>query len=148
MRVRRGPTEQTGEVRRRCASLVLVALLGAGCGQAPSRGVVAGFFRLSGGSAADLQRGGLNFAKASEGAHGNGTGHLVRVSADGSYTVTLSSGSYSVIGALSGQPGKIASETCGGSIKVVVRGNSTTHADFVCHAAPVTPPSSTTNPTT
>jgi hypothetical protein len=126
--------------------LALIALLGAGCGHSQSRGVVAGYFRLPGGSATDLQRGGLNFAKASEGAHGNGAGHTVQVSADGSYTVTLPSGSYSVIGALSGQPGKTASETCGSSITVVVRANSTTHADFVCHATPVTPPTSTAKP--
>ena len=129
------------------ALLVLVALLGAGCGHAQSRGVVAGFFRLPGGSAADLQRGGLNFAKASEGAHGIGAGQTVRVSADGSYTVTLSSGSYSVIGALSGQPGKIVPETCAGSINVVVRANSTTRADFVCHATAATTPTSTAKPT-
>jgi hypothetical protein len=133
-------------VRRRLTLLVLVALLAAGCGHAQSRGVVAGFFRLPGGSAADLQRGGLNFAEASEGAHGNGAGHAVRVSADGSYTVTLSSGSYSVIGALSGQPGKIEPETCGGSINVVVRANSTTRVDFVCHATPVTTPTSAAKP--
>ena len=125
---------------------MLVALLGTGCGHAHSSGVVAGFFRLPGGSAADLQRGGLNFAKASEGAHGNGAGHTVRVSADGSYTVTLSSGSYSVIGALSGQPGKIEPETCAGSINVVVRGNSTTRVDYVCHATVATTPTSAAKP--
>ena len=133
-------------MRRRLTLLVLVALLGVGCGHAQSSGVVAGFFGLPGGSAADLQRAGLNFANASEGAHGNGAGHTVQVSADGRYTVTLSSASYSVIGALSGQPGKIAPETCGGSINVVVRANSTTRADFVCHATPVTTPTSPAKP--
>ena len=135
---RRRAIRQSDVVRRRLTLLVLVALLGAGCGHAHSRGVVAGFFRLPGGSAADLERGGLNFAKASAGAHGNGAGHTVRVGADGSYTVTLPSGSYSVIGALSGQPGKITPETCGGSINVIVRANDTTRADFVCHATRVT----------
>jgi len=138
---------QSGVVRRRLTLLVLVTLLGVGCGHGQSSGVVAGFFRLPGGSAADLQRGGLNFAKASEGAHGNGAGHTVQVSADGRYTVTLSSGSYSVVGALSGQPGKVAPETCGGSINVVVRANSTTRADFVCHATAVTTPTSSATPT-
>ena len=133
-------------MRRRLTLLALVVLLGAGCGRSPARGVVAGAFRLPGGSAADLQRGGLNFAKASEGAHGNGAGHTVRVSADGSYTVTLSTGSYSVIGALSGQPGKIEPETCGGSINVVVRANTTTRVDYVCHATQVTTPTSTAKP--
>jgi hypothetical protein len=135
-------TGRSGGVRRLLTLLVPVALLSAGCGHAPSRGVVDGFFRLPGGSAADLRRGGLNFAKASEGAHGNGAGHTVRVGADGRYTVTLPSGSYSVIGALSGQPGRIVPETCGASINVVVRANSTTRVDFVCHASPVTTPTS------
>jgi hypothetical protein len=125
--------------------LALVALLSAGCGHAQS-GAVAGLFRLPGRSAADLQRAGLNFSKARDGAHGNGAGHTVRVSADGRYTVTLSSGSYSVIGALSGQPGKVVPETCGTSINVVVRANRTAHIDYVCHATPVTTPTKVVKP--
>ena len=126
--------------------LALVALLASGCAHAQS-GVVTGFFRLPGRSAADLQRAGLNFSKAKDGAHGNGAGHTVRVSADGSYTVTLSSGPYSVIGALSGQPGKVVPETCGTSINVVVLANRTTSVDFVCHATPVTTPTKVVKPT-
>lgn len=127
-------------VRRAITPIVIAALLAAGCGHAQSRGVVDGYFRLAGGPVADLQRGGLNFAKAGEGVHGNGSGHTVRVSADGRYTVTLSPGSYSVIGALSGHPGGPAPEKCAASMSVVVRANSTTRADFVCRSMPVTAP--------
>ncbi len=132
-------------MRRRLMLLAFVALLGAGCAHAQS-GVVAGFFRLPGGSATELRRGGLNFAKASDGAHGNGAGHTVRVNADGSYTVTLSSGSYSVIGALSGQPGEIVPEKCAASMNVVVQANRTTRVDYVCHATPVNTPTSGVKP--
>ena len=117
------------------ASLAIVALLVAGCGHPESRGVVDGSFRLPGRPAADLQRGGLNF---STGVHGQGRGHTTRVSADGTYTITLSPGSYSVIGALSGHAGGPAPESCAATMKVVVRANSTTHADYVCRATPVT----------
>jgi hypothetical protein len=116
---------------------VIVTLLVAGCDYAPPRGTVDGYFRLPGRPAADLQRGGLNF---SEGRHGNGHGHTTKVSADGRYTVTLPAGSYSVIGALSGQPGGPAPETCSATMNVVVRANSTTRADYVCRATPVTSP--------
>src|SRR5205823_10904581 len=57
--------------------------------------------RLPGRPAADLQRGGLNFSR---GAHGSAHGDSVRVGPDGTYSVTLLPGSYSVIGALSGHP--------------------------------------------
>ena len=127
-------------VRRAVAPIVVAALLAAGCGRPQSRGVVDGYFRLPGRPAADLQRGGLNFAKATGGVHGNGNGHTVAVSAEGAYTVTLSAGSYSVIGALSGHPGGPAPETCAETMNVVVTGNSTTRADYVCHAMPVTSP--------
>jgi hypothetical protein len=117
---------------------VIAAVLTAGCGHAQSHGVVEGYFRLPGRPAADLQRGGLNFAKVSEGVHGNGAGHTVRVSADGSYNVTLAPGSYSVIGGLSGHPGGPAAEKCAAAINVVVTANSTTRADYVCDAVPAT----------
>jgi len=124
---------------------IAVALLcAAGCGG--SHGTVTGYFRVPGGSTAELQRGGLNFAKTSEHVHGDGSGRTVRVGADGGYTVTLPSGSYSVIGALSGEPGKVASETCAAAIHVTVRADSTTRADFVCHPTPVSTPPSTSAP--
>jgi hypothetical protein len=127
-------------VRRLGTAIVIVALLAAGCGHSQSRGVVDGYFRLPASSAADLQRGGLNFAKAGAGVHGNGAGHTVRVGADGKYRVTLPAGSYSVIGGLSGQPGGPAAEKCAASINVVVRANTTTRADYVCHAIAVAAP--------
>ena len=127
-------------VRSAITPILIAALLAAGCGHAQSRGVVDGYFRLPGRQAADLRRGGLNFAKVNEGVHGNGHGHTVRVSADGRYTVTLSPGSYSVIGALAGHPGGPAPEQCAASINVVVRASSTTRADFVCRVVPVTSP--------
>ena len=117
---------------------MIVAVLAAGCSHAQPHGVVDGYFRLPGRPPADLQRGGLNFAKASEGVHGNGAGHTVRVSADGSYTVTLAPGSYSVIGGLSGHPGGLAAEKCAATIDVVVMANSTTRADYVCDVVPAT----------
>ena len=117
---------------------MIAALFGAGCGHAHSRGVVDGFFRLPAGPAADVQRGGLNFAKASEGVHGNGTGHTVRVSADGRYRVTLPPGSYSVIGGLSGHPRGPVPEKCAATMNVVVRANTTTRADYVCRAVTLT----------
>jgi hypothetical protein len=115
-------------------ALAIVALLLAGCGQSASRGVVDGSFSLPGRPAADLQRGGLNF---SGGIHGKGHGTTTRVSADGTYTVMLRPGTYSVIGALSGHAGGPAPETCAATMNVVVKANSTTHADYVCDATPV-----------
>jgi hypothetical protein len=119
------------------ASTAIVALLVAGCGHSESRGVVDGYFRLPGRPAADLERGGLNFS-AHE--HGHGHGHTTRVSADGTYTITLSPGSYSVIGALSGHAGGPAPESCAATMNVVVRADSTTRVDYVCRATPVTKP--------
>ena len=116
---------------------LIVAVLGAGCGHAEPRGEVDGYFRLPGRPAADLQRGGLNFS-ANE--HGNGHGHTTRVSADGTFSVTLPPGSYSVIGGLSGHPGGPPAETCGATINIVVTANSTTRADYVCLATPATSP--------
>ena len=99
--------------------------------------MVEGHFRLPGRTAADLQRGGLNF---SAGDHGRGHGYTTRVGADGEYRVTLPPGSYSVIGGLSGHSGGPAPETCAASMSVVVTANSTTRADYVCQATPVTAP--------
>ena len=99
--------------------------------------MVEGSFRLPGRPAADLQRGGLNFS-ANE--HGKGHGHTVQISADGTYSVTLSPGSYSAIGGLSGNPGGPAAESCDATINVVVKANSTTRADYVCHATAATSP--------
>jgi len=121
-------------------STAIVVLLATGCGRAASLGVVDGYFRLPGRPAADLRRGGLNFAKAGEGVHGNGNGRTVPVGADGRYTVTLSPGSYSVIGGLSGRAGGPAAEKCPATMNVVVRPSSTTRADYVCHAIPATSP--------
>jgi hypothetical protein len=124
---------------------IAVALLCAtGCGG--SHGTVTGYFRVPGGSAAEVQRGGLNFAKTSEHLHGVGSGHTVQVGANGEYTVRLPSGSYSVIGALSGEQGHVASESCGAAINVTVRADSTTRVDFVCHPTPVSTPRSTSAP--
>ena len=117
--------------------MMVVALLVAGCGRTEHRGEVDGYFRLPGRPAADLQRGGLNF---STGVHGQGRGHTTRVSADGTYLITLSPGSYSVIGALSGHAGGPAPESCAATMNVVVKANSATHADYVCRATPVTKP--------
>jgi len=108
-------------------------LLSAGCGH-PQHGVVDGQFSLPGRPAADLQRGGLNFSTNDQ--HGSGHGVTTPVGADGTYSVTLAPGSYSVIGGLSGSPGGPAAETCGATIKVVVKANSTTRADYVCSATP------------
>ena len=115
--------------------MVAVALLVAGCnsGSYEPPGVVSGQFSLPGRSAADLQRGGLNF---SPGAHGDGNGRTTKVSANGSYTISLPPGAYSVIGGLSKQSGA-AAESCAETINVVVVANGTTNADFVCHAKPV-----------
>jgi hypothetical protein len=118
----------------------IAVVLAAGCSHSHSDGTVAGYFRLSGGSRAELLRGGLNFARTSEGLHGNGSGQTVRVRVNGSYTVTLPTGAYSVIGGLSGQPGRVPRERCSAAIIVMVRAHSTTHADYVCHALPVTTP--------
>ncbi len=131
---------------------VIVALLLAGCGHAEPRGTVDGYFRLPARPAADLQRGGLNFLSANGNghghrgvlsflwSHGSGHGHTTRVGADGWYTVTLSPGSYRVIGGLSGHPGGPAPERCAGTMNVVVTANSPTRADYVCHATPVDVP--------
>ena len=115
--------------------MVMVALIVAGCGAGPHRppGIVSGDFLLPGRPAADLQRGGLNF---STGTHGGGHGRSVTVSADGSFTISLPPGSYSVIGGLAKAAGA-AAESCAETITVVVTANSTTDADFVCHATPV-----------
>jgi hypothetical protein len=126
-----------GGVRGRITVTLIVALLSAGCGHTGPRGVVDGSFSLPGRPAADLQRGGLNFS-ANE--HGNGNGHTTRVDADGTYSVTLPPGSYSVIGGLSGHPGGPAAETCGATINVVVKAKSTTRADYVCDSTPATSP--------
>ena len=72
--------------------------------------------------------------------HGLGHGHTTRVSADGTYRVTLAPGSYSVIGGLSGSPGGPVAETCSATINVVVTADSTTRADYVCDATPATSP--------
>jgi len=125
-------------VRRVVTTVALLAMLAAGCGGSHGHGVVAGQFRLTGAPAADVARGGLNFAKGSDGAHGNGNGHTVQVGADGSYSVTLSAGTYSVVGALSGRPGGPAPERCKATINVVVRSNATTRADYACEAEPAT----------
>lgn len=122
-----------GGVRRRVASALIGALLVGGCGGAGPRGVVEGQFSLPGRPTADLLHGGLNF---SANQHGEGHGHTTRIGADGTYSVTLSPGTYSVIGGLSGPP----AETCDATINVVVTANSTTRADFVCHATPATSP--------
>jgi hypothetical protein len=126
-------SDTLGGVRGRITSALIAALLVAGCGGAGPRGVVEGHFSLPGRPAADLQRGGLNF---SANQHGEGHGHTTRVSADGTYSVTLSPGSYSVIGGLSGPP----AETCAATMNVVVTANSTTRADYVCVATPATSP--------
>ena len=102
-------------VRARIGSALVALLLVTGCGAKPT-GMVVGYFRLPGRPAADLQRGGLNF---SLGAHGNGHGETIRVGAGGKYAVTLVPGSYSVIGALSGQSGGPAAESCAAAMHVV-----------------------------
>jgi hypothetical protein len=132
------PNGRSVRVRGGIGAGLIAALLAAGCGHSPPPGVVDGSFSVPGEPAADLQRGGLNFAKTSEGVHGNGAGHTVRVSSDGAYTVTLSPGSYSVIGGLSGQPGGPAAGKCAEAMTVVVTAKSTTRADYVCHLVPVT----------
>jgi hypothetical protein len=124
-------------VRRTIISTAIGALLIAGCGSGGSHGVVEGSFSLPGRPAADLQRGGLNF---SLGQHGKGHGHTTTVGPDGRYTLKLSPGSYSVIGALSGRPGGPPPETCAGTMTVVVTADTTTHADYVCLAQPVNRP--------
>jgi hypothetical protein len=130
-----GKTRHMG--MRRPALVVIAALIAAGCSQAKPHGTVNGTFNLPGRSASDLQRGGLNF---SIGAHGNGRGHTTAVAADGSYTVTLPPGSYSVIGALAGHPGGPAPESCAETMNIVVRAKATTRADYVCHATPMNSP--------
>jgi len=139
-------------VRGRIASVVIVATLVAGCGHTHPYGQVDGSFRLPGRPVADLQRGGLNFLPAGGSTHRHrgimgffsrkraGHGHLARVSADGSYSVSLSPGTYTVIGGLSGHPGGPAAESCAGAMNVVVIAKRTTRADFVCHGTPVNTP--------
>ena len=134
---RRAGAVKLASVRGRITLAVLAALLGTGCGHSGPRGVVEGFFSLPGRPAADLQRGGLNFSADQ---HGSGHGHTTRVGADGAYSVTLPTGSYSVIGGLSGVSGGPSAETCSATINVVVTANSTTRADYVCHATPTTAP--------
>ena len=126
-----------GGVRGRITWALIAVLLSAGCGH-PAHGVVDGHFSLPGRPAPDLQRGGLNFSTNKQ--HGKGHGDTTRVSADGTYTVTLAPGSYEVIGGLSGSPGGPVAETCGATINVVVKANSTTRADYVCDATPATLP--------
>jgi hypothetical protein len=101
--------------------------------------MVDGTFSLPGRPTADLQRGGLNFSTNGHG-NGNGHGHTTRVNADGTYSVTLAAGTYSVIGALAGQAGGVAAETCDATINVTVTANSTVRADYVCHATPAVSP--------
>jgi len=114
----------------------LAVLLLAACGAHPT-GIVDGTFRLPGRPSADLRRAGLNFSR---GAHGSAHGETALVGANGRYRVTLVPGSYSVIGALSGHSGGPDPERCAATINVVVTAHRTTHADFVCHATPVSPP--------
>jgi hypothetical protein len=133
-------------VRRRITLTVIVMLLVVGCSHPKPHGVVDGYFRLPGRPATDLQRGGLNFLPAKGRGHhrggvlgflsGNhsGHGHVTTVGTDGRYTVTLPTGSYSVIGALSGHPGGPAPESCAARTNVVVRADRTSHLDYVCHA--------------
>jgi len=117
---------------------LIAVLLMTGCGH-PAHGVVEGQFSLPGRPAADLQRGGLNFSANDQ--HGKGHGQTTRVKADGTYSVTLAPGSYSVIGGLSGKPGGPAAETCAATMTVVVTAHNSTRADYVCEATPVTLPS-------
>jgi hypothetical protein len=120
-------------MRASITAMVLIALLGAGCARPVHHGLVEGQFSLPGRPAADLQRAGLNF---STGKHGNGHGQTARVNPDGTYSLSLPVGSYSVIGALAGGSGASTAETCQETITVVITANGTTHADFVCHASP------------
>ena len=120
-------------MRARLAALAIAALLLAGCSPS-ARGVVEGSFSLPGRPAADLQRGGLNF---SAGFHGKGHGTTTRVNPDGTYTVKLRPGTYSVIGALDGHSGGPAPERCAATMDVVVKADSTAHLDYVCRATPV-----------
>ena len=116
--------------------MVAGALFVAGCssGSHGPPGVVSGQFSLPGRPTADLHRGGLNFSLGTHGDDGNG--RTTKVNADGSYTISLPPGSYSVIDGLSKQSGA-AAESCADTINVVVTANSTTNADFVCHVTPV-----------
>ena len=117
-------------MRARTALIGLVAaLLSVGCARTVQHGRVEGQFSLPGRSPTDLQRGGLNF---STGVHGSGHGQTARVSPDGAYSLTLPVGTYTVIGALAGQP----AEACQETMTVVVRAKTTTHADFACHTIP------------
>ena len=121
-------------MRARTALIGLVAaLLSVGCARTVQHARVEGQFSLPGRSPADLQRGGLNF---STGAHGEGHGQTARINADGAYSLSLPVGTYTVIGALTGQP----AEACQETMTVVVPAKTTTHADFVCHTTPARSP--------
>ena len=120
-------------MRARILLLVLVALLSAGCAHTVQHGMVEGQFSTPGRAATDLGRGGLNF---STGAHGNGHGQTARINAVGAYSLTLPVGTYTVIGALAGQP----IEACQETTTVVVTAKTTTHVDFVCHTTQATSP--------
>jgi hypothetical protein len=124
-------------MRSRIGLVVIAALLAAGCSAKPT-GVVTGNFRLPGHAAADIQRGGLNFSRGSS--HGPAHGETTRVGPDGTYSVTLLPGSYSVIGGLSGRRGGPAPERCAATMHVVVTAHHTTTANYVCRATPVTTP--------
>lgn len=115
-------------------SAVFVLLLTVACSHARAHGVVQGHFVLPGRAASDVQRGGLNFASGDS--HGNGEGHTARVNSDGSYSISLPAGSYSVIGALSGEQAGPVPESCAETLTVTVTAGATTDLDFVCHAAP------------
>jgi len=129
--------------------MTFVVLLAAGCGRSSPSGTVDGYFSLPGRPAADLARGGLAFLPGNGVAHhhggilgflsGNRGGHrhTATVGADGRYSVRLPSGSYAVIGALSGHPGGPVPERCAAQTNVVVTPNRTTHLDYVCNATPV-----------
>jgi hypothetical protein len=130
------PMRHARGVRARLGLIVLALLLAMGCSAKPT-GVVVGHFRLPGLPASDLQRAGLNFSR---GTHGPSHGDTTSVGADGSYSVTLVPGSYSVVGGLSGNPDGLAPERCAGTMHVVVTAHRTTRADFVCRARTLTTP--------
>jgi hypothetical protein len=135
-------------------------LLATACGQAKSHGEVDGYFRLPGTPAGDLQRGGLSFLPANGNrhrrtgvlgflfGHGSGHGHVAMVGSDGRDTVTLSPGSYTVIGGLSRHPGGPVPERCAARTNVVVTADRTTRLDYACHATPVTSSKRVNSPTT
>jgi hypothetical protein len=136
-------------VRRLIVSVTFVAVLAGGCGHSTPNGTVEGTFSLPGRPAADLARGGLAFLPGNGEVHrqggifgflsGNRGGHrhTATVGGDGRYSVTLSAGSYAVIGALSGRPGGPVPESCAAQLHVDVTAHHTTHLDYVCQATPV-----------